>query len=508
MDFSSCTSGYIVHIMKPFDTIIVGAGALGCAIARELSQFNSRILVIEKHSDVGFETSSRNSGVLHSGIHDKPGTLRAYHAVRGNNMTADLCRELGVPHRKTGKLTVAHTKEEEKTLERLFEQGEKNGVPNLAMIGKERMQVIQPGVTGISALHSPSTGIISPYEFTIALAEQAHDRGVQFSFDSELVSAQKKGDLFHAEIHNRHTQQRKTFTSLTFINAAGLGAASISRMLGADTPTVYPCRGEYYVIDKRLSDTLHTLIYPVPGHHSGGLGIHLTQTTGGVILIGPSSEYIQDSEDTVTTSDILERLKGEGKDLLPGLSEHDFIRAFSGIRPKLTPPELGGFADFIIDKSSGPEGSIMLLGIESPGLTAAASIALEIAQDIRSRLKLSPKVMITPAERTCQQRFMELSPEKQSELIRENPEYGEIVCRCENITKAEVKRAIDRIFGPVTYNGIKLRCRAMMGRCQGGFCLPRIAEILHQEYSIDLGEHHLKDPDSPLFHGFLREVSP
>ena len=508
MDFSSCSSEYIVGSMEPFDSIIVGAGVLGCAIARELSQFNSRILVLEKHSDVGFETSSRNSGVLHSGIHYQPGTLRAYHAVRGNSMSAALCEELGVPFRRTGKLTVAHTEEQEHELERLLEQGRKNGVPDLSIIDKGHMERIQPGVAGLSALLSPSTGIISPYEFTIALAEQAHEQGVQFRFESELVSIQKKGELFHAEILNTRTQRHITCTSRMFINAAGLGAAAVSRMLGVDTPTVYPCRGEYFVIDKRLSDTLHTLIYPVPGHHSGGLGIHLTQTTGGVILIGPSSEYIDDPEDAATTARILKQLKSEGRELLPGLSDHDFIRSFSGIRPKLTPPERGGFADFIIDKTSGPEGSIILLGIESPGLTAAASIALDIAEHVRTRLGLSPSPGKKPSSRTYQQRFIELPAREQQEVIAKNPEYGEIVCRCENITKAEVKQAIERIFGPVTYNGIKLRCRSMMGRCQGGFCLPRIAEILQEDYSIEIGDHHLKDSDSPLFSGQLREVHP
>jgi glycerol-3-phosphate dehydrogenase len=493
--------------MDPYEIIIIGAGVVGCAIARELSEFQCRTLVVEQCSDVGFATSSRNSGVLHSGIHYTPGSLRAAHAVRGNEMTVNLCRKLGVPYRRTGKLTVAHTPDQEKDLIKLLKQGEENGVPGLSIIAREEMERIQPGISGFKALLSETTGIISPYEYTIALAEQAHERGTDFRFDANVINIEYTNRLYTITIEHTRDRSRETVRTKTLVNAAGLGSDTIARMLGVNDYTIYPCRGEYYVIDKRLGGSLNTLIYPVPGFHSSGLGIHLTQTVEGVILIGPSNEYITDKEDLATTEEVMQQLKREGRNLLPGLSDHDFIRSFSGIRPKLTPPELGGFGDFVIDDTSGPPGSIILTGIESPGLTAAASIAQEVVQRLSICISLRPRLLPDVAEKKARRRFLELPETEQRELLRKDPEYGQIVCRCEHITKAEVKQAVERIFGPITYNGIKLRCRAMMGRCQGGFCLPRIAEILLNEYGLEPEEHLLKGPESHLFIRRLREES-
>ncbi len=485
--------------MEQYDVLIIGAGVIGTSIARELSAYDLKTAVIEKEADVCFGISSRNSGVVHSGIHYAPGSLRALHAVRGNELFEELCSQLTVPYERIGKLTVAFEESQFPTLEKLYTQGVENGVPDLQIIDAKRMQELQPGVGGARALYSPSTGIVGPYELTIALAEHAHAHGVDFIFTEEVVSIKNRSDLYEIQ-----TKKGSQISAKIIIDAAGLYSDSIAHLAGIDSPRIYPCRGEYYVLDKRLEDELQLLIYPVPGNHSSGLGIHLTNTVEGNILIGPSNDYIENKEDLSTTVQILARLREEGHELLPSLTSSDFIRSFAGLRPKLTPPEVGGFGDFIIEDH---DRFILLIGIESPGLTASPSIAISIREMIANHIPLALKKDWDPSL-TREERFLELPEDRQEQLIAEDPDYGSVVCRCEGITKAEVLQAVDRIMGPVTYIGIKLRCRAMMGRCQGGFCAPRIAEILKTERDITIDEQFYKGIESPMFEGLLREESP
>ncbi len=482
--------------MKHVDVIIIGAGIIGCAAARELSRYQISVAVLEKEYDTGFGTSSRNSGVVHSGIHYRSGTLRAIHAVRGNHMMQQLCEQLQVPFKPTGKLTVAFDRSQCEELKVLKAQGEANGVPGLEIIDVERMQRLQPGISGIQALYSPSTAIISPYELTIACAESAHHNGVEFHFGHTVSAIDRAEDGFI--VHD--AEGLCPIHAAIVINAAGLYADSIAQMAGIQGITIYPCKGEYYVLDKRLGDQLDVLIYPVPGHHSSGLGIHLTQTVDGNILIGPSTAYSDSKEHTGTTSEILRALRAAGHTLLPTLSEGDFIRTFAGLRPKLNPPEVGGFGDFILEDH---DRFILLAGIESPGLTAAPSLALEIVALVRSHLSLVEKQHWS-GPLPARERFLELPLDRQQQLVEQDPDHGSIVCRCEGITKAEVLQAVDRIIGPVTYTGIKLRCRSMMGRCQGGFCIPRIAQLLEEERGITMDQQQLKGPGSPMYHRHLR----
>lgn len=498
---------------RTYDIIIIGAGVIGCAAARSLSASGRSILVIEKESDVGFGISCRNSGVVHSGIHYRPRTNRARHAVAGNAAMEELCRELQVPFEKSGKLTVAFTKEQEALLKKLHDQGMENGVPDLRILSRQEMQSLQPGISGTKALYSPTTSIISPYEFTIALSESAYANGVDFLFTAEVVAIEReKGASSRSAItvHQITEGTRATFSAKTVINAAGLFSADIARMAGINEYTIYPCRGEYYILDKRLQDQLNLLIYPVPGAESSGLGIHLTNTVGGVILIGPSQEYIEDPENTATTNEVMAALKKEGRALLPSLETTDFIRSFSGIRPKLAPPEEGGFRDFVIESREDLPGFINLTGIESPGLTAAPSIAGEVRSLVGKLLPLKeqtdfihgrPAIKGVPCST---QNFRCADQKERAHLIDKNPDYGTIVCRCETVTLAEIKEAVARTLGPVTLAGIKYRTRAGMGRCQGGFCLQRLSEILEQEFSIPPERHTLKGPGTELFFGRLR----
>lgn len=493
-----------------YDVLVIGAGVVGNAITRELARYNLKIGVLEKEPDVGLGTSSRNSGVVHSGINYKPGTQRAVLNVRGNALMDGLCATLKVPIKRIGKLTVALTKEDLPGLHKQREQGEANGVPGMELMDNAAMQAIQPGIEGILGLWTPSSGIISPYGLTIALAENAHANGVRFHLCHRVENISVRDDetgRFTVETTNLKDGGKRVFRSRVLINSAGLHSDEISRMAGVDGGVIWACRGEYYVLDKRLNGSLKTLIYPVPGPNDPGLGIHLTPTVEGTILIGPSAQYIpdEDREDYRATARIMEDLKREGLRLLPDLAASDFIRNFSGNRPKQTPPEVGGNADFTIEETIVP-GFIRLQGIESPGLTSSPAIAEDVRDLVGKRLELRRRDDFIAELPGFVGHFSHLPLEQRMDLIRSEPDYGEIICRCEQITKKEIRDAIENPLGSWTMMSIKYRARAMMGRCQGGFCVPRIVRILRDEYGYGPGDYYLRGGDSYMFTGPVRRT--
>ena len=487
-----------------YDVAIIGAGVVGNAIAHALSRYSLAVCVFEKELDVGFGTSCRNSGVLHSGINYKPGTNRARLNVRGNAMMDKICSDLKVPLKRIGKLTIALTESDFPGLHKQREQGEANGVAGMELMDNEAMQKIQPGVSGILGLWTPSSAIISPYGLTIAFAESASRNGVEFKLGSEVSAVARDADGGFKVT----PKGGKAYRAKVVINAAGLHADEVSRMAGVDAPTVWACRGEYYVLDKRLSGSLKTLIYPVPGPNDPGLGIHLTPTVDGNILIGPSATYIptENRENYRATAEVMPQLRDEGLRMLPGLVASDFIRNFAGNRPKLAPPEVGGNEDFVIEEIPSMPGFIQLLGIESPGLTSSPAIAEEVTTLVARRLELKPKRDFCGVREGFVGHFSALPPEQRMEMIEAEPEYGEIICRCEQISKKEVRDAIENRFGARTMLSIKYRARTMMGRCQGGFCVPRIARMLRDEYGYEPADYLLRGAGSPMFAGNVREV--
>ena len=479
-----------------FDVVIIGGGVVGCAIARELSKYKVSVAVLEKEDDVGWGISCRNSGVVHAGFNNKPGTLMAQFCTEGNKSFAELCSQLDVPYEKIGKLVVAKKKEEIKGLQKLKQQGDTNGVNSLQIINLNEVKRLEPNIEGIAALYSPETAITSPYLLTIALAENALDNGVSFFLNTEVKNI--------ARLNNsnfRITTDKREFTSSYIINSAGLYADKIARMMGENKYRLYPCRGEYHILDKNVSGLINHLVYPVPQAGAGGLGIHLTPTIDGNILIGPSNEYIKRKDNLSVTSSVMKMLSAEAREFLPLISPQYIIRSYSGLRAKQAPSSEGGFWDFVIEESETVNNFINLIGIESPGLTAAQPIAKRVVEIINKKERLNPNPSFNPFRKGIL-RFEEQDEETKKTLIKQDTDYGEIVCRCEKVTKKEILEAANNPLGARSLISIKYRTRAMMGRCQGGYCLPRIIEILRENFNLTPREITLKGNNSYLLNGY------
>lgn len=477
-----------------FDIIIIGAGSVGCAIARELSRYNLKVGVLEKESDVAFGTSGRNSAVVHAGFNNKPGSLMAKLCVEGNNGFEVLCKDLDVPYNKCGKLIVAFDDADIETLHDIINKGAKNGCKGLKLLNKEELNKLLPGVGGIAAMLSTNTAIFNPFLYTVALAENAVKNGVSFYFNQEILSI-KKEDFFY--IKTKETCYRTKY----LINSAGLFADKISEMAGIPGYHIYPCRGEYLILDK--TEELPLPVYPAPKKGIGGLGVHLTPTTDGNIIIGPSAEYIAEKDNYSSTKPIIDKLFNEAKQLFPSLKATNVIGSYCGIRPKLAPPEEGGFHDFIIKEEPNKEGFINLIGIESPGLTASMPIAFMVRDIIAKHINIIPKNNFIPTRKGIV-RFRELSLTEQEQLIKTDSEYGDIICRCQKITKHEIREAIENPLGVKTISSIKYRAWPTTGRCNGGYCLPKIAAMLVDEYGMRPEEISYRSIGSEMFTGKVK----
>ncbi|ODS38410.1 MAG: FAD/NAD(P)-binding oxidoreductase [Candidatus Altiarchaeales archaeon WOR_SM1_86-2] len=494
--------------MHNFDVIIIGGGVVGCAIARELSKYKVKAALLEKESDVAMGASGANSGVVHAGFYVRHGTLKAKMNMGGHRLFERMCGDLDVPYKKVGKLIVAKNEDEIEGLSKLKDQGDANGVRGLKIIKSHEIKKLEPNVNGTAALYSPNSAITSPYLLTIALAENAKDNGIEIFLDTEVIDIEKtmlkghKGGETPLIHHDGQPSRRlfliKTnrgeFKSKFVVSSAGIHSDEIAKMVGIYDRTVVPCRGEYFIMDKDKGNLINSMIYPVPPKDPGGLGVHLTSTIDHNILIGPSAEFIDEKDNTKTTTEIMDQLYGEARELIPEISNKDFITAFSGIRARLKESD-----DFVIEESRKVPGFINLMGIESPGLTAAPAIAKKVVEMLKEDTRLKPNPTFNP-KRKCTIRFDELPDKEKSKRIEENPDHGEIVCRCENVTKQEIIDALNNPLGVRTVKGIKYRARAGMGRCQGGFCLPRIVEIMRED-GIKTDEVMLKGKGSYLFVG-------
>jgi glycerol-3-phosphate dehydrogenase len=480
-----------------YDVAVIGGGVVGCAVLRELARYDLRLVLLERESDLAEGVSKGNSGVIHAGFNVPPRSLKARTNVAGLKLVYELASTLGVPHRKTGKLVVALADEDRPRLEELKEAGDRSGVPGLEIVDGAAMRGLEPLARGRSALWSPHTGIISPYEFTIALAECAAQNGAEVRLETPVESIRVRNDVFHL------MTPKGAYAARAVVNCAGLFSDEVARLAGIDGYRIHPYRGEYLITDKDPGLHLGMPIYPVPPRDDPGLGIHITPTLEGNILLGPSAEAVGDKHDVATTKEVAAKLKAEAARLMPELAGVPFIHAYAGIRPKLVDPSGGGrFEDFICEASAMRPGWISLVGIESPGLTAAPALAEMVVAMLGARMALQLKADFLP-ELPVKKRFAALDDEKRAGRVANDANWGEMICRCEHVTRAEVLAALRNPFGARTFDAVKRRTRCGMGRCQGGFCTPRIVEIV-QEEGVAADRITKRGGGSRLFDGRLK----
>jgi glycerol-3-phosphate dehydrogenase len=487
-------SGERDHI---YDVAVIGGGVVGCATLRELSRYRLKLLLLEKASDLAEGISKGNSGVIHAGFNVPPHSLKARTNVAGLKLVYELAETLGVPHRKTGKLVVALADEDRRRLEELKSQGDRSGVAGLEIVDEAAISRLEPLARGRWALYSPHTGIISPYEFTIALAECAAQNGAEVRLEAPVESVACEEGLF------RLATPKGTFAARRVVNSAGLFADDVARLAGIEDYRVFPYRGEYLITDKDCGFRLGMPVYPVPPRDDPGLGIHVTPTLEGNIILGPSAEAIDDKEDAASTRAVTARLKAEAGRLMPGLERASMIHSYTGIRPKLIDPRRGDkFADFVVEESRLRPGWINLVGIESPGLTAAPALAEMVVAMLGVRIDLELKPDFVP-ERPWHKRFAAMDDDKRAGRVAADADWGEMVCRCEHVTRAEVLAALRNPFGARSLDAVKRRTRCGMGRCQGGFCTPRIVEILEEE-GVPAERIAKRGGGSRLFYGRIK----
>lgn len=482
--------------MKDYDVVIIGGGAVGSACARELSRYELRMAVLEKNLDVCCETSGRNSGVVHGGFAYDEGTLKAELCVEGNRGFQKLAEELNFPFYRTGKLLVGNTEEDRKSLEKTMEIGKHNGVTDLVMLDKEEFHKLVPKAVGEFAMYSPSSGITDPFLYTVALAENACENGVSYYFDHEVTKITREDRFWMIEAGG------ETFRSRWVINSAGLGCGKISEMLGIHGYRIIGSKGDYIILDQRTGPLLPMPVYPVPSNTY--MGIHVTPTAHGNVIVGPNAELVDRFDYYGVSQKNIEYLAEDASHLWPCIQKKDYIRNYSGILPKWV-DENGKIQDFKIEiRDEIAPCAVNLIGIESPGLTAAVPIARRVAKLMQEREPLRKRPDFQPTRKGIR-RFADQTAEEQARMIDEDPNYGELVCRCEKVTKAEILQAIHNPLGVHTVTGIKYRTRCMMGRCQGGYCQMRIVRMLEEELGWKETQILYMRKGSEMFTGKVRE---
>lgn len=456
-----------------YDIAIIGAGVIGTSIFRELTKYNLKVVVLEKEKDVSMGTSKANSAIVHAGYDPKEGTLMAKFNVKGNEMFEDLCKELSVPFKRNGSLIIAFNDEDMNTVHDLYENGTKIGVKGLKILTREEVLEEEPNLSDeiAGALYAPTGGIVGPFEYTIALAENGVANGGEIKLEKEVVSIEKN-DLFKIT-----TKDGEVIESRFVINAAGLYADKIHNLICNESFKIIPRSGEYFVMDKSQGNLFTHTIFQCPSKL--GKGVLVTPTVHGNLLVGPDARDIEDKEDLGTVGEGLNFVREASMRTTKKVNFREGIRNFAGLRAN---PDKG---DFIVEENENVKGFIDVAGMKSPGLSSAPAIALEVIDILgKAECKLEKKTNFNG--KRDQVHFMELSAKEKAELIRKNPQYGRIVCRCESITEGEIVDAIHKSFGVLSLDGIKRRCRPGMGRCQGGFCGPRVQEIIAREYNIPL----------------------
>ncbi|AND85896.1 FAD-dependent oxidoreductase [Clostridium tyrobutyricum] len=454
-----------------FDVTIIGSGVIGSIVARELSRYKLNICVIEADSDVANGTSKANSAIVHAGFDAKPDTLKGKLNAKGNKMFDRLSEELDFPFKRIGSLVLCFDENDMDNLRKLKEQGEKNGVPNLEILSGDKVRELEPNLSKkvVAALYAPTGAIVCPYEMTIALAENAADNGVEFKLDTKVLDVKKDNDTYTIKTDKGFVESKLV------INAAGVFADEINNMVSSNKMHIIPRKGQYCLFDKAVGNTVSRTIFQLPTKM--GKGVLVTPTVDGNLLIGPNAEDIGDKEDLATTSTGMDFIIEKAGLSINQVPMRQLITSFSGLRAHSVE------GDFIIGEAEDAKGFINAAGIESPGLSSAPSIAELIKDIVVERLNPNKNDKFNPIRKGIP-KFREMTNEDRKKLISEDDRYGKIICRCETVTEGEIVNSINRTLGARSLDGVKKRTRAGMGRCQSGFCAPKVVEILARELHI------------------------
>ncbi len=474
-----------------YDVVIIGAGISGAACARELSRYELSVLLLEAGSDVASGTTRANSGIVHSGYDPVPGTAKARFNVEGSRLYPQLSEELDFPFERNGSLVVAFSEEERPALEKLLERGQENGVEGVRIVEADELHELEPKLSGdaVAALLAPTGGITNPYLACLAFAENAVENGVTCQLDTQVVGIEQRegGESYlvravHTPLYGAMPDGgaepvEECFETKIVIDAAGVHSDTIAKLAGDESFHITPRAGEYVLLDRSYGGTFTHTMFQVPT--AAGKGVLVSPTTGGNLIVGPDAIRREDPEDTSTASEGLDAVVAAAKKTWPAYTWSGVITNFAGVRAScLEHP------DFILGEPEGLSGFFVIGGFDSPGLTAAPAVAVEYAATIANRLgagenpKFNPRRQGTPM-------FSRVHDEGRENLIGQDASWGHMICRCEQVTEAEIVAAIHAPVPARTIDAVKWRTRAGMGRCQSGFCLPPVAEIIARELGID-----------------------
>ncbi len=476
-----------------FDIVIIGAGVTGCSIARDLARYKLNILVLEKDADVATGTTKANSAIVHAGEDPKPGTLKAKLNVEGNALYDQLSEQLDFPFKRIGSLVLCFDEDKINELEELRQRGLENGLPDtMEILNREEVLKIEPNLSDkvVAALTLPTGGITCPYEMTIALAENAFTNGVKFKFNKEVLDIKKESYGFLIK-----TQDEVIETGMV-INAAGVYGDNLNNMVSENKVNIIPRKGEYILFDKFVGGVVKRTLFQLPTKL--GKGVLVTPTVDGNLLMGPTAEDIENKTDLGTTREGLDMVFEKAGLSVSNIPRKYIITQFTGLRAH---PENG---DFIIEEVKDAKNFINVIGIESPGLTSAPAIGKMVEGMVVERLNPEKDESFNPIRKAIP-KFREMNNQERKEIIKENPQYGKIVCRCETVTEGEILNSIRRPLGATTLDGVKRRTRAGMGRCQAGFCTSRIVDILAQELGQDVTDITKFGGDSKILVGKDKE---
>lgn len=477
-------------IMKKYDIAIIGAGVSGTAIARELSRYQTKICVLEREEDVCCGTSKANSAIIHAGYDAEPGSLKAKLNLRGNQMMDQLAKDLDFPFRRNGSLVLCLDEKDLPNLQKLYERGITNGVKGLQILNKEEVRAMETNISDqvIAALYAPIGGIVCPFHMTIAFAENACANGTVFHFNTEVKNITRRQNIWEIET------TKGTFEAGCIINAAGVYADKLHNMVSQKKIHITPRKGEYCLLDKTAGTHVSHTVFTLPGKL--GKGVLVTPTVHGNLLIGPTAADIEDKEGVNTTREGLDEVLQKSAASVKNIPARQVITSFAGLRAH----EDGD--DFIIGETE--KDFIDCAGIESPGLSSAPAIGEMVAELLKEKYNLKEKEDFISTRKGITDPS-KLFLEERNALIHREPAYGNIICRCEMVTEGEIIDAIRRPVGAKSLDGVKRRTRAGMGRCQAGFCSPRVMETLVRELGVSIEEITKSGGNSRIIEGINKD---